>query len=162
MQTERTLREISLPLRGGCMCGACRYELRAAPFMVYVCHCTDCQRQSGSAFGMSMPASRDALFVTQGDPARFERTMASGRTGVIRFCGICATRLFTESTEAFVAVRPGTLDDTSWLVPAAQNWVRSAHRWAFVGDIPSYPENPEDFAIIAQRWRAQGLRFVNA
>ena len=158
MSVEGPGREIQLPLRGGCLCGACRYELRAAPLMVYVCHCTDCQRQSGSAFSMSMPAPRDALVVTQGEPARYERTMASGRVGVIRFCGTCATRLFTESKEAFVAVRPGTLDDTTWLVPASQNWLNSAHRWACLADTFSYPENPE-FAEVAQRWRAQGIRF---
>ena len=38
---------------GGCQCGAVRYEVTGPPIKLYVCHCTECQRQSGSAFGMS-------------------------------------------------------------------------------------------------------------
>ena len=46
--------EVTLPITGGCQCGAIRYEVIGEPRQVVVCHCTDCQRQSGSAFGMTM------------------------------------------------------------------------------------------------------------
>jgi len=151
--------EIALPLVGGCLCGACRYELSAAPFLVYVCHCKDCQRQSGSAFGMSMPAPRPALRVTLGEPARYERVMPSGRTSVTRFCGQCATRLFAEASDSVVVLRPGTLDDASWVEPAAQGWSAGAHAWACIDGIPSHPRNPESYGAIARAWQAQGIRF---
>ena len=43
-----------LPLSGGCQCGGVRYEIKAKPLTVYVCHCTECQRQSGSAFAQQL------------------------------------------------------------------------------------------------------------
>jgi len=39
---------------GGCQCGKIRYRLTAEPQMLYICHCSDCQKQSASAFGMSL------------------------------------------------------------------------------------------------------------
>jgi hypothetical protein len=152
--------EIALPLRGGCLCGACRYELRARPFMVYLCHCRDCQRQSGSAFTLSMPAPRDAFEFVSGDPARFPRVLPSGRTAVVRFCGVCATRLCGESSPTVVTVRAGTLDDTSWLRPAAQNWTRSALPWACVAEVPGHETNPASYEEIGRAWTALGIRFA--
>ncbi len=49
------------PYTGGCQCGSARYVLTAEPIRVAACHCTGCQRQSGSAFGMSMPVTKDSL-----------------------------------------------------------------------------------------------------
>jgi hypothetical protein len=154
------MREIALPLTGGCYCGAARYELNAAPLAIYLCHCTDCQRQSGSAFGMSMPVPRPALRVTAGDPARFERTTATGRRTALRFCATCASRLYSESTPEMVMLRPGTLDDTTWLRPSAQIWSRSAHDWACVDDILTYEQAADGFADLVAAWEGQGLRFV--
>jgi hypothetical protein len=50
-----------------------RYQITAAPLAVYVCHCTECQRQSGSAFGLSLAVPRDALTVVDGAPAVWRR-----------------------------------------------------------------------------------------
>ena len=57
-----------LPLTGGCQCGGVRYEIKAAPLSLYVCHCTECQRQSGSAFALSLAVPRDAFAVVRGTP----------------------------------------------------------------------------------------------
>lgn len=153
------LTTVPLPLTGGCLCGACRYELRAAPHLVYLCHCTDCQRQSGSAFSMSMPAPNDAFAVTKGDPARFERTMQSGRRTTVRFCGSCGSRVFAQASAQVVVLRPGTLDDTRWVVPAAQNYRRSAMHWACYEGLPSFDEAPPSFTELARAWQALGVRF---
>ena len=153
--------EIALPLTGGCLCGACRYELRAAPIAVYACHCTDCRRQSGSAFGMSMPAPRAAFAVTSGEPATWPRILPSGRRSTVRFCATCATRLFAESTETIVTIRPGTLDDTRWLRPAAQMFMRSALPWACIAEVQGFEAQPSSFEDVARAWRVQGLRFVS-
>jgi hypothetical protein len=56
------------PITGACQCGAIRYEASAAPLGVYICHCTECQRQSSSAFGMAMPVPRGALRLVAGPP----------------------------------------------------------------------------------------------
>ncbi|MEM8613383.1 MAG: GFA family protein [Cyanobacteria bacterium P01_H01_bin.105] len=54
-----------LPYIGGCQCGQIRYEIQAEPLTLYVCHCTECQQQSSSAFGMSMSVPREAVKLLQ-------------------------------------------------------------------------------------------------
>ena len=153
--------EVSLPLTGGCFCGGCRYELSAAPLTVWACHCTDCQRQSGSAFNLTMPSPRDAFRLTAGEPAAFERTTASGRTTVIRFCGQCGTRLFSESNPQVVTIRPGTLDDASWVKPAVQYFLASAHDWARIPDVAGHDDQPQSGVFDAVRiFRETGPTFV--
>lgn len=71
--------EIVLPLAGGCPCGACRYRVTRTPLTLYVCHCSECQRQSSSGFGMSMPIPGKSLRITSGVPRLFQRPSASGR-----------------------------------------------------------------------------------
>ena len=83
-------------LEGGCLCGAVRYRLTDDPLTLYACHCTDCQRQSGSAFGLSMIVARSAFELVRGEPLALE-VMAEGRTRRPRICGACGTRLFNES-----------------------------------------------------------------
>jgi hypothetical protein len=55
----------TLPLTGGCPCEAVRFAVGA---LIFACHCTECQRWSGSAFGLSMPVSRDNFVLTRGSP----------------------------------------------------------------------------------------------
>jgi hypothetical protein len=86
--------EIALPLTGGCQCGACRYRVTRAPLTLYVCHCTECQRQSSSGFGMSMPIPAKGLEITSGAPRLFQRPSASGRAVACAFCPDCGTRLY--------------------------------------------------------------------
>ena len=57
----------STPLAGGCQCGAVRYRLKAAPLPPVVCHCTECQKQTASAFGMTLPVLRQDLHLMSGD-----------------------------------------------------------------------------------------------
>ena len=57
-----------LPLVGGCMCGALRYEVSAPPVMIYNCHCTNCQKISGSAFNVSVIIAEASLRFTKGEP----------------------------------------------------------------------------------------------
>ena len=64
------------PYTGGCQCGSVRYVLTAEPIRVTACHCTECQRQSGSAFSMSMPVRKEGLSVT-GSTKQFATTAAA-------------------------------------------------------------------------------------
>ena len=80
--------------RGGCQCGKIRYEIKAEPLSLYVCHCTECQKQSASAFGMSMPVPRNALVILEGKPKQWSRVSSSDREVACFFCGDCGTRLF--------------------------------------------------------------------
>lgn len=144
-----------LPLTGGCYCGAIRYEVRALPLAVTVCHCRDCQRLTGSAFSMPMVVPQHAFSLTQGTSKSWQRTADSGNVSTQHFCGGCGTRLYTEarSIPHVVTIRAGTLDETSWLKPVAQVWTKSAQPWACADDLLSYESNPTDFGSILQAWK---------
>ncbi len=116
---------------GGCQCGDVRYRLEGEPLELAVCHCSQCQRQSGSAFGMSLIVPRDVFRLLSGEPRTFTRACASGRTLDCAFCPRCGTRIYHEGRfmEAVVSVKPGTLDDTSWLRPHVHLWTRSRQPW---------------------------------
>ena len=88
--------DIKLPLTGRCQCGSVAYKITAAPLAVYACHCTECQRQSGSAFSLSLLADRGAVVVEEGQPAVWERHPERGRVVDWVICAECVRRLFNE------------------------------------------------------------------
>ena len=123
------------PYTGGCQCGSVRYVLTAEPIRLIDCHCKECQRQSGSAFGMSMPVKKESLTVT-GLTKQFTRIADSGNevTGV--FCPECGVRIYhvVKSAPDVASIKPGTLDDTLWLRPELVIWMKSAQDWVPVPD----------------------------
>src|SRR5215469_13651803 len=70
---------MKLPQTGGCQCGAIRYEIGEAPELVYTCHCTECQRLTGSAFSMALVVAGSAFHLDGTPPRPFFRTADSGR-----------------------------------------------------------------------------------
>src|SRR5262247_2059968 len=116
---------------GGCQCGAVRYRIAGEPVSVAICHCTECQKQSGSAFGMSFIVARDAFQLLRGTLKSFTRKANSGRPLVCAFCPECGTRIYHQPgwLETVVSVKPGTLDDTSFLRPTVQVWTSRRQPW---------------------------------
>ena len=116
---------------GGCQCGAIRYRLLRAPLALYACHCRDCQKQSASAFGMSMWVARDAIEFRGAEPRIYLTRGGSGREKHCAFCGNCGTRLYHASgaARAPLSVKAGSLDDTSGLAPTCHLWTRRAQPW---------------------------------
>ena len=144
-----------LPIVGGCACGAVRYEATVQPLMVTVCHCTTCQRRTGSAFAMTMPIARASFRLTSGQTISRTLPTASGSTNTHYFCEACLVRTHTEpaSNDSLIFIRPGTLDDPSWITPIAQIWTRSAHRWALADGVDCIEQNPPDPAALVRAWR---------
>lgn len=141
---------MQLPLTGGCLCGGLRYELAAEPLLAYVCHCTDCQHLTSSAFSVAVTVPDSAFRLTKGEPRLLQKTAASGRVIARWICPDCACWVTsdpqpgTEAGELIRRVRGGTLDDTSWLRPTAHFWTRSKQNWVIL------PEGDEIFAT--QPW----------
>jgi hypothetical protein len=121
----------TFPQTGGCQCGAVRYELRAPPFGVWACHCSLCRKQSGSAFGLSMGVGLDSLVFTQGEPASWTRQAESGHWLDCLYCRDCGSRLIhrRHQNEGRQTLKPGTLDDTSWVAPERHIFTESALDW---------------------------------
>ncbi len=123
---------MAFPQQGGCQCGAVRYEIAAPPAVVYACHCTACQRQSGAAFAMAAVIPQDAFRVVRGTPKVFARRTSPTKVMECWFCGDCGTRLWHVPGGAAYPnrnIKPGTLDDTSWLTPTMHFWTRSKQPW---------------------------------
>jgi hypothetical protein len=147
----------TFPVAGGCACGAVRYELTAAPYALFACHCADCQTITGSAFSLAMPIPSDALQITRGELKSWVRTAGSGRRIPQYFCGECGTRIYTAPPGPVVSLtlRPGTLDDTSWLRPVAAIWRSSAQPHVRFGDdMLVFDTQPDEFAPVLRAWRA--------
>jgi len=149
---------MQLPLTGACQCRNVRYEIGREPLTVYVCHCTECQRQSASAFSLSMIVLREAVAVVAGEPKEWQRRTDSGRMVSCVLCGDCGVRLYhnPQGNRAITIVKPGTLDDTTWLHPVGHIWTRSAQRWFDIpADTVNYDVQPPDFSRLIEAWSAQ-------
>ncbi|WP_428540003.1 GFA family protein [Rhodopila sp.] len=151
--TDRGLRP--LPLTGGCPCGAIRYEIGAAPLLLYACHCTNCQRQSGGAFAMNMPVRSETFRILRGQPKAWRRLSPTGVETVSWFCADCGGRIHGSRAgrPESITVRAGGLDDTSWLVPAFHMFVRSAQPWIQLPAPDCYDTVPHGFRARAKAWQ---------
>jgi hypothetical protein len=126
---------------GGCVCGAVRYVGHGEPERVTVCHCTWCQRRTGSAFGVEV-VFRTANVTLAGDLLRTYRHISdeSGRWLDQDFCARCGTNIgiSLEAVPGIRTIAAGTFDDPSWISPATCRfrcvYLRSAQDWSKVPD----------------------------
>lgn len=132
-------------ITGGCQCGEVRYELRAAPVEVYVCHCRECQKQAASAFGISVIVRSGDLKLTAGTPRQWSRAATVQGRMACSFCPTCGTRLFhgDPAADAMVSVKGGSLDTPPDLTGSKHIWVRSKLRGVVVPEgAETWPEEP--------------------
>jgi len=129
---------------GGCLCGAVRYECSAEPVVSGFCHCRDCQRETGSAFGSTLFVPRNAVTI-RGDVRYYETTGDSGNVVSRGFCPTCGARLFGKPAllPEVTAIRAGSLDDPSWFRPERHIFVSSAQPWDFINpELPRFAKMP--------------------
>ncbi len=147
----------SLPMTGGCSCGAIRYEITSFPLLLYTCNCTDCQTASGSAFALNMPVATKGFRITKGQPRPWHRTSPSGVAVISWFCGDCGGRIYGERSGRpdSMNLRAGTLDDTTWLKPIGHFYLKSAQAWVQPAEGAECHEiGPANFLPLAEKWRA--------
>ena len=121
-----------MKIDGGCHCGRITYEAEVDAAQVEVCHCTDCQTLSGSAFRTVVPALEGTFKLLTGTPKTYIKTAENGSERAQVFCPECGTPIYSapaggEST--FVGIRAGTARQRSRLRPRRQYWCRSAQDW---------------------------------
>ena len=141
---------------GGCQCGGIRYRVLREPLALYACHCRACQKQSSSAFGMSMWVEREGIAFEGGAPRIYRTQGDSGHAKLCAFCGECGTRLYHETEGAGgLSVKAGSLDDTSDLFPTSHLWVRRAQPWmrALIASSCTFDREPSDDETLAGQWR---------
>ena len=118
---------------GGCVCGDIRYEIdQDQALATYHCHCTDCQKATGSGYAAVLFLPKQALTIKQGEAKYYATTGESGGTVNRGFCTNCGGPVFSEISKApdLAVIRVGTLDDSSWVKTKAAVWCQSATPWA--------------------------------
>lgn len=126
---------------GGCHCGAISFEAEADPATASICHCTDCQAITGTAFRVNITVPAANFKLLKGEPARYLKTTAeSGNKRIQAFCPGCGTQLYASAAVDIppaYTLRVGTLRQRDQIVPKSQNWTRSARPW--LGELASLP-----------------------
>jgi hypothetical protein len=120
-----------MKIDGGCHCGFITYQAEADPEQAAVCHCTDCQRLSGSAFRTVVPVESGA-FRMSGQPTIYVKTGESGNKREQAFCPRCGSPLYSAPPTdgpRTLFLRVGTINQRDRFVPRSQIWARSQQPW---------------------------------
>jgi hypothetical protein len=132
-------------LRGGCLCGAIRYEIEGDPVVVAHCHCTDCQRLSGAGHTTGAVYPEGAVEIC--GETREYRLKSELQSVVTRtFCPSCGSPLFGRNTRmpGFITVTVGTLDDPDSVNPQVVVFARSRRRWDVMDEtLPTFDSQPD-------------------
>jgi hypothetical protein len=146
----------TLPLTGGCSCGAIRYQIASFPLLLYTCNCTDCQTASGSAFALNLPVSTRDFHLLKGALKGWHHASPSGADVTSWFCSDCGARIYgsRQSRPESINIRAGTLDDTTWLTPVAHMFTGSAQAES---SLPPEPNATRCRLAISGLWPHSGV-----
>ncbi len=120
-------------VHGRCHCGHVAYEALVDDTKVSICHCTDCQVLTGTAYRTTVPCARADLRMLGAEPTLYLKTADSGAVRVQGFCGRCGSQIYARAGgDDFTSygLRVGPMAERATLVPVKQKWCRSALPWA--------------------------------
>jgi hypothetical protein len=133
---------VELPLRGGCLCGAVRFEIDAPLGPASWCHCTRCRRRTGTPASVQARIQPGSFRLLQGEEALREYRPGDGWAKV--FCGECGSGLWSQSPDdaGVKGVRLGAFDGDPGVRPSYHQFVAYAAPWASIPDdgLPRFPE----------------------
>ena len=129
-----------MKVAGGCHCGYVTYEAEIDPEKVGICHCTDCQTGSGSAYRTNAPTLKNTFRLLSGEPKIYIKTAESGNKRAQAFCENCGSPVYSAAVDnpPAYSLRVGCLDERESLPPQKQIWCDSAMDWAM--DIEELPQ----------------------
>ena len=136
-----------MKIDGGCLCRHITYEAVVDPDKVAICHCTDCQTHSGTAFGVGVGITDGQFHLRSGTLKTFEKIADSGTRRALAFCPECGTRIHARTVgegSSFFGLRLGTVNQRDQLTPKRQVWSRSAQGWLpDLESIPKFEKQPK-------------------
>jgi hypothetical protein len=135
---------MAITFKGGCMCGAVRYECTADPGFMGNCHCRDCQRASGGAYCPAIGVPKAALKVA-GEVKYHEITGGSGKPIARGFCPTCGSRLLVRfgAMPDTMGIHAGSLDDPTLFKPMVDLFTASAQPWDLLSpQTAKFPQAP--------------------
>ena len=121
-----------MKIDGSCLCGQIKYEAEVDPNDVGICHCTDCQTLSGSAFRVGVPVPESDYTLLAGTPKTYVKTAESGGKRAQVFCPECGSALYSTSVgegPKVFRLRVTGSNQRHEFTPTSQGWYRSAHKW---------------------------------
>lgn len=149
----------ALPIEGGCRCGRMRFRISESPMLTGACHCTGCQRMTGSAFSLTVTVPDAGFKVIRGEP------VIGGLHGDVKHfhCAHCMSWIFTrppEASMAFVNVRATMLDEANWFVPFVESYTSEKLPWAETPAKHSYPKFPpmEDYQGLLEEFATSAAK----
>jgi len=124
-------KENIMKVQGSCHCGQITYEAEVDPEKVAICHCTDCQILSGSAYRASVPAPRETFSLLSGQPKIYIKIAESGRKRAQAFCPNCGSPIYASDTidPPVYNLRVGGLQQRNVLIPKKQIWCQDSLDW---------------------------------
>ena len=151
-----------LPLRGRCTCGWVRYRLTAPPMFVHCCHCSWCQRETGSAFVLNALLEGEHVVMEAGEVDLVDTPSASGRGQLIARCPRCRIALWSHYAgmgQLISFVRVGTLDVPQRVPPDVHIFTASKQPWVLPpDDVPQVAE----YYSRSTLWPPDSLARLNA
>ena len=117
---------------GQCLCGYLSYEAEVDDTKVQICHCSDCQVLSGSAFRVNVPVIGNTFRFVSGVPKTYVKIAASGNRRILAFCPECGSSVYSkpeENKSGYFGLRVGSLRQRDDLAPSVQVWRQSARSW---------------------------------
>ena len=143
---------------GRCTCGAVRYRMTETPLFVHACHCTWCQRESGSAFALNAMIETEFIEVLEGAPEEVQTPSASGRGQIVLRCPTCRVALWSHYAGAgrkAAFVRVGTLERPGDCPPDIHIFTATKLPWLMLdGRVPVVAEYYDRKVM----WPAESLR----
>lgn len=131
-------------MEGGCSCGAVRYRLTDKPMFVHCCHCTWCQRETGSAFAVNALIEASQVELLRGKPVKHTLPSPSGAGQVFSRCADCGITLWSHygaAAERVHFIRVGTLDDPTAAPPDIHIFTSTKQPWVVLpNDVPVVEE----------------------
>ena len=142
---------------GGCTCRQVRYRMTSRPLFVHCCHCSWCQRETGTAFALNAMIEADRVTLLAGDPEMVDTPSASGRGQKIWRCPACRVAVwctYSGAGDKVRFVRVGTLDQPARLPPDIHIFTSTRQPWVMLPDgVPAVPE----FYDPREMWPAESL-----
>lgn len=134
-------------IQGSCLCGNIQYSSHLSPLTTAVCHCKDCQKQSGSAFSINILMPVDGFLVEGGSLGSYTKIGSSGLPVKRFFCTNCGSALYSEveAMPGILAVKAGTLAEPGNAVPQLHLWCASAQPWVSIDhSLPCFEKAPTE------------------
>ena len=134
-----------MKINGQCHCGEISFEAEVETALFGICHCTDCQALTGSAFNASVPVPAANFVLVRGNPNTYVKTAADGRKSQSMFCGNCGSRVYSysDSDPNIYRIRLGVIAQRATFSARGQIWRRSALPWVdSISLIPAHDSQP--------------------